>query len=179
VIGCKGEAGGCTDALAHELLKRHVGRNSAILLASVFVVAMYALLRCLSRRTAPGLRTAHEPAHSLLDHLRTRIEVVGPLTVADYMREVLTNPIAVRNCRLIFYSSFSHHASLQGYYMHRDVFGASGDFTTAPELSQMFGEVPFIGLYERTFLSFVSPARLRVAGQPVDGCWQTSTNQAH
>jgi NADH dehydrogenase [ubiquinone] 1 alpha subcomplex assembly factor 7 len=27
--------------------------------------------------------------------------------------------------------------------MHRDVFGLSGDFTTAPEISQMFGEVRF------------------------------------
>lgn len=32
-----------------------------------------------------------------------------------------------------------------GYYMTRDPFGASGDFTTAPEISQMFGEM--IGLW--------------------------------
>ena len=32
-----------------------------------------------------------------------------------------------------------------GYYMSRDPFGASGDFTTAPEISQMFGEL--IGLW--------------------------------
>jgi NADH dehydrogenase [ubiquinone] 1 alpha subcomplex assembly factor 7 len=28
-----------------------------------------------------------------------------------------------------------------GYYMKKDVFGANGDFTTAPEISQLFGEV--------------------------------------
>jgi len=32
-----------------------------------------------------------------------------------------------------------------GYYMTRDPFGAEGDFTTAPEISQMFGEL--IGLW--------------------------------
>ncbi|XP_052275221.1 protein arginine methyltransferase NDUFAF7, mitochondrial-like isoform X2 [Dreissena polymorpha] len=32
------------------------------------------------------------------------------------------------------------HAT-EGYYIHRDVFGVAGDFTTSPEISQMFGEM--------------------------------------
>lgn len=63
---------------------------------------------------------------ALLTHLRRRIALEGPLTVARYMEECLGNPA-------------------HGYYMTRDPFGAAGDFTTAPEISQMFGEL--VGLW--------------------------------
>ncbi len=58
----------------------------------------------------------------LFRHLARRIQHEGPLTVADFMAEALGNP-------------------KHGYYMTADRFGAAGDFITAPEISQMFGEL--------------------------------------
>ena len=58
--------------------------------------------------------------------LRRRIAAHGPLTVAQYMAECLGHPRF-------------------GYYMTSDPLGAAGDFVTAPEISQMFGEL--VGLW--------------------------------
>lgn len=63
---------------------------------------------------------------TLAAHIATRIRAEGPISVAEYMRLALTHP---------------EH----GYYATRDPLGAAGDFTTAPEINQMFGEL--IGLW--------------------------------
>ncbi len=79
----------------------------------------------------------------LLQHLRTRIAAEGPLTVADYMAEALGHP---------------EH----GYYITRDPLGMAGDFTTAPEISQMFGEL--LGLWAaQVWLDLGRPAPLHLA----------------
>ena len=54
--------------------------------------------------------------------LVAQITAQGPMSLAEYMQVCLFHP---------------HH----GYYATRDPLGAEGDFTTAPEISQMFGEV--------------------------------------
>ena len=62
----------------------------------------------------------------LLNEIKALIAERGPITIEQFMQLSLTHP---------------EH----GYYMNRDPFGAAGDFTTAPEISQMFGEL--VGLW--------------------------------
>uniref|UniRef100_A0A7S2WE38 Protein arginine methyltransferase NDUFAF7 n=1 Tax=Mucochytrium quahogii TaxID=96639 RepID=A0A7S2WE38_9STRA len=62
----------------------------------------------------------------LVDEIALRIKTRGPISVAEFMSLALTHPV-------------------HGYYMRRDVFNEQGDFSTAPEISNLFGEL--IGLW--------------------------------
>ncbi|MGP1256108.1 MAG: class I SAM-dependent methyltransferase [Kiloniellales bacterium] len=63
---------------------------------------------------------------ALSERLARRIRAQGPLSVAEYMTACLFDPA-------------------EGVYTRADPLGASGHFTTAPEISQMFGEL--LGLW--------------------------------
>jgi NADH dehydrogenase [ubiquinone] 1 alpha subcomplex assembly factor 7 len=58
--------------------------------------------------------------------IRRLIGIAGPMPIAEYMRLCLAHP-------------------QYGYYLTHEPIGAAGDFITAPEISQMFGEL--IGLW--------------------------------
>jgi NADH dehydrogenase [ubiquinone] 1 alpha subcomplex assembly factor 7 len=67
------------------------------------------------------MKASPEPGN-LAERLARLIETSGPISVAHYMAEANAH-----------------------YYGTRDPLGAAGDFTTAPEISQMFGEL--VGLW--------------------------------
>jgi NADH dehydrogenase [ubiquinone] 1 alpha subcomplex assembly factor 7 len=63
---------------------------------------------------------------ALASHIKGLIRAGGPISVGEFMRIVLTG-------------------YRDSYYMRGEAFGAAGDFVTAPEISQIFGEL--IGLW--------------------------------
>ncbi|SMO32879.1 class I SAM-dependent methyltransferase [Paracoccus laeviglucosivorans] len=70
--------------------------------------------------------------------IAARIALTGPMGLDEYMQLCLLHP---------------EH----GYYATRDPFGTQGDFTTSPEISQMFGEMVGLALAQ-SWLDQGSPA---------------------
>ena len=79
---------------------------------------------------------------ALETYLIKLIKAQGPITIATFMAEALGNP-------------------RHGYYMKQDPFGQAGDFTTAPEISQMFGEM--VGLWQAAnWLNMDRPTKIHL-----------------
>jgi len=79
---------------------------------------------------------------ALGDEISAMIASEGPITIERFMELALGHPEL-------------------GYYMGRDPFGAAGDFVTAPEISQMFGEL--LGLWAaEVWASMGRPRPLRL-----------------
>ena len=77
------------------------------------------------------------------DRIAALVAQTGPIGITDYMALCLFDP---------------EH----GYYTTREPFGSGGDFTTAPEVSQMFGELVAVWVY-MAWQGAGSPAEICVA----------------
>ena len=90
----------------------------------------------------PSRKQAVTEYSPLQSEIKRLIKTSGPMPVWRYMGLCLTHP------------EF-------GYYVSRDPLGREGDFTTAPEVSQMFGEL--LGLWAASVWKAIgSPSLLRM-----------------
>ena len=72
-----------------------------------------------------------------------RIKSNGPMPLSEYIQQCLFHPI-------------------YGYYVKEPVFGINGDFTTSPEISQMFGELLAISILQ-AWIDQGSPSKIILA----------------
>ena len=124
------------------------GLTMGMLLSVPMIIAGAILIVMAWRREAPehdtevDLRQAVTEFSPLQSEIQKLIRSSGPMPVWRYMELCLTHP---------------EH----GYYVSRDPLGREGDFTTAPEVSQMFGEL--LGLWTASVWKAIgSPPMLRL-----------------
>ncbi len=79
---------------------------------------------------------------SLKEEVIKYIDASGPISVSKFMEFALSHPV-------------------YGYYQKKDPFGKEGDFVTAPEISQMFGEM--LGVWcVSVWLQMNSPQQINI-----------------
>lgn len=102
-------------------------------MSSCTTLAQLELTTRVCNRTYPLL----PPLPRLLSCVCVQILMRGPMTLSDWMRTCLGHPQL-------------------GYYMSGDVFGRRGDFTTSPEISQLFGEL--VGIWLVAYVQQAHPS---------------------
>ncbi|KAK9452337.1 S-adenosyl-L-methionine-dependent methyltransferase [Limtongia smithiae] len=107
----------------------HIDLRRATRITNAVALASRTSVRFNGTASALPLTPAGHPKKELGEILAEVIKTTGPMSIAAYMRQCLTNPDA-------------------GYYINKDPFGQGGDFITSPEISQMFGEL--IGVWVLT-----------------------------
>lgn len=88
------------------------------------------------------LQSENDGELTLGELINLQIKAQGPMSLSTFMNIALTHPT-------------------KGYYRKSDPLGAHGDFITAPEISQMFGEM--IGIWvAQTWQQFNMPKKLHL-----------------
>ncbi|KAF7976607.1 hypothetical protein HWV62_6108 [Athelia sp. TMB] len=94
--------------------------------------------------SSPATASSPSPVTKVEKIIRDNIRATGPISLASYMQFCLAHPT-------------------HGYYANpaQPVFGARGDFTTSPEISQVFGELVGVWLVSQWM---AHAAKCKVAG---------------
>ena len=128
------------------------GLTMGMLLSAPMVIAGVTIIVVAWRR---NISPKHEKGSPRREHVVTEysplqseikrlIKTSGPMPVWCYMELCLTHP-------------------KHGYYVSRDPLGREGDFTTAPEVSQMFGEL--LGLWAASVWKAIGSPSSAAAGR--------------
>lgn len=154
---------GLSDSLHIPFLSRSTSacqsRVSAMFRPGAVQRALRATARS-TRSTPTGCRSYVVPASNAVTPIEKillgTIKATGPVSFGSYMQMCLSHPT-------------------EGYYMKTDrpVFGDRGDFTTSPEISQVFGEVRRDTECTVSILDDdLKVARRHLAAVAVVVCWQ-------